>query len=52
LGQGEIKGRALVNFSFGPQTAAVALDDTLGQGQAYAGAIKILDGMQPLKDPE
>ena len=40
--QGEIKPRALVLFAFGPDGAAVLLDDTLDQTEADAGALELV----------
>jgi len=48
--QGEIKGSSFVHFGFSPDAAAVALDDALNDGEADAGAFKLLDGVQPLKN--
>ena len=48
--QCEIKGSSFVHFGFSPDAAAVALDDALNDGEADAGAFKLLDGVQPLKN--
>ncbi len=40
--QGEIEGRTFAQLSLGPDPAAVALDDALNNGKAYAGAFKFL----------
>lgn len=40
----------MARLAFGPDPAAVALDDALRRGQAHAGASKFRAGMQPLED--
>src|SRR5207302_388055 len=50
--QREIKGRAFVNFGFGPDFAAVFADDALDGGQADAGAFEVLRAMEALKHAE
>jgi hypothetical protein len=52
LRQGEIKTGPAVDLAFGPDAAAVTLDNALHQGQPYAGAFKFLIAVQPLKHPE
>ena len=51
-GQGEIKTGPAVDLAFGPDAAAVTLDDALHQGQPHPGAFKFLIAVQPLKHPE
>ena len=48
--QGEIEGGALIDLGFGPDAAAVAVQDALHQGQADAGALVIFHRMQALED--
>src|SRR6185369_16546083 len=48
----KVECRALIHRGFGPDTAAVALDDTLHDCQTDAGTCEILCAMQPLKHVE
>src|ERR1700738_1619901 len=48
----EVKCRALIDRCFGPDTAAVALDDALYDRQADTGACEILRTVQSLKHVE
>src|SRR5262245_42575535 len=48
-GQREVEGRALFRRGVGPDAAAVAADDALRGGEADAGALELLDGMQALE---
>jgi hypothetical protein len=48
----EIKRRAAIDRGFGPDTAAVTLDDALDDRQADTGACEILCAMQALKHVE
>src|SRR4029077_2984931 len=48
----EVKCRALVDRRFGPDAAAVALNDALDDGEADASAFKIFRSVQPLKNFE
>src|SRR3954447_22773182 len=50
--EGEIEGGAFLAFAFRPDVAAMALDDALDDGEANAGAGKLLRGMQPLENPK
>ena len=52
LGQREGEGRTPLHLSFGPDAAAVTLNDALHQGQPHPGAFKFLLPVQPLKHPE
>src|SRR5690606_12766381 len=52
LGQGEVKRRALARFGFGPDPAAMALDNAPGRGQARAAAFEFVVPVQALEDPE
>ena len=47
--QGEIESRALVFYAFGPDTAAMAMNDTGNRCQAYAATFKFVGVMQALK---
>ena len=47
--QTEVKRRSFVGFRFGPDTTAVLSNDALYRGQSYAGAFKLLVGVEPLK---
>jgi hypothetical protein len=51
-GQGERETGPAVDLAFGPDAAAVALDNALHQGQPHPGAFKFLVAVQPLKHPE
>jgi hypothetical protein len=44
--------RAFVEFAFGPDAAAVAVDDAADDGQAYARAFEIVRTMKALEDGE
>ena len=47
--QAEVKRRSFVGFRLGPDTAAVFSNDALYRGKPYAGAFKLLVGVEPLK---
>ena len=51
-GQGEIKGCPFIYFGFRPDASAVALDDTLHNGQADTRALEFVSAMESLKDTE
>jgi hypothetical protein len=46
----KIKHSAFFNFAFGPNAAAVAMDDLLYNGQANPCSFIIISAMQPLKN--
>src|SRR6202042_122855 len=50
--QGEIEGRAFIQFRFHPHPTLVFLDNSLYRGQAYAGAFKLFGSMEALKYSE
>ena len=50
--QGEVKHRAAIHGGFGPDLAAVAVDDALGCGEADAGAGELGLGVQSLEGAE
>src|SRR3990170_1342988 len=48
--EGEVEGRALIDFRLGPHAAAVAVDDPLDNGQADARPFVLLGPVQALED--
>src|ERR1700693_5814144 len=50
--QSEIECGAFIQFRFGPDPAAVLVNDPLHCGQPDAGAFEVLPAVQTLEDPE
>jgi len=48
----EIEGRSLVNLAFGPDPAAVAVDDALDNGESHPGSLEVLMAVEALEDAE
>src|SRR5690348_2269644 len=48
----EIKNRAFIQFSFGPDMTAMLVDNSFNRRQSDAGPFKLLSPMQALKDTE
>src|SRR5487761_146674 len=46
------EGCAVVNFSIGPDAAAVFFDNALNRGEPYSVPFEILGAVQPLKNTE
>src|SRR5208337_5528654 len=52
LRERKVKGCAFIDFPFGPDPAAVPVDDPLHDGQANSGAFIFLVAVQTLEDTE
>src|SRR5438552_12262813 len=52
LSESKAEGRSLIHFRFGPNAAAMTVDDALHGGQPHAGAFVVLGAVQALEDPE
>src|SRR5712692_912644 len=50
--QSEVERRSLIDGAFGPDPAAVPVDDAPDGGQTDAGALEVSSGMQSLEYPE
>jgi hypothetical protein len=49
LSQGEIERGAVMGFGFGPDFAAVPLDNAMNNGQPHAGPLKLIGPVQALE---
>src|SRR6059058_1370733 len=52
VGDGEVEGRPLVHSPFGPDSSAVAVDDTLHGGEADARAFELFTAVETLERAE